>query len=51
MIRDPEGRQVNIGIVSAGIGCGRQRLPGLYTRVSKYTSWIKDTMRQAELLG
>ncbi|XP_022239027.1 serine protease 42-like [Limulus polyphemus] len=29
-----------IGVVSAGIGCAREFLPGLYTEVASYRSWI-----------
>jgi len=31
-----------VGIVSFGDGCGRQDTPGVYTRVSAYTSWITE---------
>lgn len=34
-------RRVLVGIVSYGRGCGIKGLPGIYTRVSKYSPWIK----------
>ncbi|KAH8024257.1 hypothetical protein HPB51_022376 [Rhipicephalus microplus] len=33
-------KYVIIGVISAGFGCARPLLPGLYTRVSEYKPWL-----------
>ncbi|XP_075982021.1 trypsin, alkaline C-like [Anticarsia gemmatalis] len=33
---------VTIGISSFGVGCADPEFPGVYVRVSRYTSWIQD---------
>lgn len=37
-------RDVVIGVVSTGIGCGRAGLPGIYTDVREYARWIREVM-------
>ena len=39
-----EGTFVQIGVTSWGIGCGLADHPGVYTRVSAFSGWLKSKM-------
>ncbi|KXN67067.1 trypsin-like serine protease, partial [Conidiobolus coronatus NRRL 28638] len=39
------GKQILTGVTSFGEGCALPDYPGVYTRVSNYSSWIKETVK------
>jgi len=39
---------VEVGILSAGAGCGRRDIPGIYTKLSHYVHWIEALRKELE---
>ena len=48
-ISNKEGYYYQAGIVSWGIGCGIEGLPGIYTKVSKFRNWIDGKLNERGL--
>jgi len=48
LVCEKEGFWYQVGIVSFGIGCGRKNIPGVYTRVSAFETWIVQSIHRFE---
>ena len=46
MARGADGRYRVIGVIAGGEGCANPKRPGVYTRVSKFVSWIAMTVNK-----
>jgi len=44
LVTSSDGHGTLIGLVSWGIACARPKLPGVYTNISNYVSWMKGKM-------
>lgn len=47
LVRRAGGRQIVIGLVSFGMGCGLPDTPGVYVDLRSYLGWITGAMSQA----
>lgn len=44
LVCSKKSKWYQLGVISFGIGCGRKNVPGVYTRVQAFSTWIHDTV-------
>ncbi|TRY68276.1 hypothetical protein TCAL_05636 [Tigriopus californicus] len=44
LVTQKDGRGVLIGLVSWGISCARPKLPGVYTNIAHFSSWVQQNI-------
>ncbi|KAH7933427.1 hypothetical protein HPB49_012523 [Dermacentor silvarum] len=47
-IKTTTGIYVQVGIISHGIGCAQEGVPGVYTRVDAFASWLTEAVASDE---
>ncbi|XP_047002147.1 uncharacterized protein LOC124619661 [Schistocerca americana] len=50
-ITDDDGRYVQVGIVSWGIGCGGSRTPAVYASLSYFRDWIDKQLEENKFIN
>ena len=45
VVQQEDGRFMLSGVISWGIGCAEKNQPGVYTRISQFSSWINQILQ------
>ena len=48
VFEEDDGTFKLVGVVSAGLGCARRDVPGIYANVSNHVEWIKKIFSMLE---